>query len=415
MGTKLQKHRNIAARATLAMLLLVSAAQSHAEVVAYYRFEEGSGTAVVDAAGAADGAHDASYSGSVPVPVIPWTGDVNAWSMSLDGSSEATLPGQFILHAAYGDATLEFFVRVMTQGHSALFWTRGDDADTNRWNIYTWDGGATLAFDYRAPGAGPQGALLRCGASFSVPLDTWTHVAATRRVTESGAHDYRFYRDGAEVSSCLVADPTAAFFGPPDAAPWTISGRTGLRFTGWIDEVRVSDTALTPSEFLIATPPPTDTPSASPTLSATPTPSATPTETVTPSATPTATNTPTATATATPTLSRQVLRCQRVIGRAVRAFVSGTLAAVERCREEALALGVPPACATDVDFVALRGSEGLRVRQRVANACDPSSLARLSACAQTVDALVAVDGLGGCLLAAADQAVVDVVEAAYGP
>src|SRR5262249_30028838 len=49
--------------------------------VAYYRFEEGSGTNVTDSVdGLVEGTHNASYSTDVPTSPIPWTGAADQFS-----------------------------------------------------------------------------------------------------------------------------------------------------------------------------------------------------------------------------------------------------------------------------------------------------------------------------------------------
>src|SRR5207244_1328563 len=97
--------------------------------VAYSRFEEGSGTSVIDSVdGSTDGTHTASYSSDVPVASVPGTGATDQFSLKLSSSMAARITDQnFILHSFYGDATLEFWVKnTVPSGESDLFWTRED-------------------------------------------------------------------------------------------------------------------------------------------------------------------------------------------------------------------------------------------------------------------------------------------------
>lgn len=226
--------------------------------VNYYRFEEG--VADMPAVGSGiiidsvDGSHDGTpeggpmYRASVPFAFVPQTGQSDGLSLSFAGAQGVHFLAPFIFHRGFGDATLEFFINVPDQGHHAIFWTRPDDADLNRFNIAINPNGG-FGFDYRAP----NGTLhLQAGEPlFNIPLNSWHHVAVTRDVVSAApSHVYRFYLDGAFQTMRTDAAPEL-----PDAnLVWAVSGRTSFRLVGLLDEIRLTDRILDPGEFLNATP-----------------------------------------------------------------------------------------------------------------------------------------------------------------
>lgn len=236
----------------------------------YYRFEEGvAGNAatgigsIVDSIwGSADGTPSGGpiYSSDVAMPVIPLTGEPNTLSLAFNGSQSVLFNSLFLLHRGFGDATLEFFIKAPDQAHHSIFWTRPTtDPDANRFNIAINNSGG-FGFDYREP----SGVLRLTPAHislFQIPVNTWTHMAVVRDTQSSApAHIYNFYVNG--VYTTTQIDPNQNE--PDPNLMWTISGRSGFQFTALIDEIRLTQRALTPEEFLIATPAPTPTPTPSP-------------------------------------------------------------------------------------------------------------------------------------------------------
>lgn len=230
--------------------LLTAVGSATATTTAYYRFEEGSGSTMLDSAtGANNGTHSGSYSTWVPADPIPLTGASNQYGLSLNGSASATVgSGMFVFHSP-GDATLEFYLKVQNQDHHTLFWTRTDNDDWNRYNISINPGGVLrLDYrDYRGHGDDYIHDILK-GDAFAVPLDTWAHVAIVRtHDNNSGSDTYGFYLNGTFVTSRIDATPYL-----PTSLGWMISGRSGYEMTGLIDELRFSSSALTPDRFLDA-------------------------------------------------------------------------------------------------------------------------------------------------------------------
>jgi Ca2+-binding RTX toxin-like protein len=218
-------------------------------IVSYYRFEEGSGTDVINSV---NGSHDGTlssvtYTPDVPVTAVPQTGQADNYSLRFNGSGQALVNGNFIFNSGYGDATLEFWLKAPDTGHEAIFLGRPDDNDTNRFHIYLFGSGygvpLSLGMDYGGP-SGPGHPLLQSpgpgNTAFTIPPNTWTHVAITRT-----GNAYRFYKNGFLVYTAVDANPNL-----PTTSAWTISGRSAFRFTGQVDEVRFADSALTPTQFL---------------------------------------------------------------------------------------------------------------------------------------------------------------------
>jgi len=243
--------------AAVAAIVLVCAGGIRAETAndRYYRFEEGvAGQPASGAGSIVDSVHnspdgtpsgDPIYSADVPMAVVPLTGQANTLSLSFNGAQSVLFDSLFLLHRGFGDATLEFFIKVPDQPHHSIFWTRPDGADTNRFNI-TVNPGPALNGDYREPNGGYHGSSLTSGAP---GVNQWSHVALVKdTITSAPAHLYRTYLNGVLVWTAVDPNPNE----PDPGLMWSISGRNGYQLTGLLDEVRLTQSALTPCEFLIS-------------------------------------------------------------------------------------------------------------------------------------------------------------------
>jgi uncharacterized repeat protein (TIGR01451 family) len=227
----------------------------------HYRFEEGaagstaSGTgSILDSSGAGnhgDPSGGPTYSSEVPTPLVPRGNLANTRSLSFDGVDDQVFfnpPAAFPFHDPV-DATLEFYIKFTPVAHQSVFWTRGDNTDADRFNIHV-NGDGTFGFDYRSPSGALHclvsaiGACSGSGAAPGVPISpgVWTHLAIVR----TGA-TYTVYKDGAVAATITDSSPDL-----PVATSWTLSGRSTNRFQGMLDEVRVTNTALPPGQFLNA-------------------------------------------------------------------------------------------------------------------------------------------------------------------
>ena len=240
---------------------------------AYYRFEAGTGTEIIDSlSGELDGmlVGGASFSTDVPVSVIPQTGEANTHSADFSQAGHALIDGHgFIFHqpsangAEGADATLEWYMKVPAPAaHSPIFWTRGEDAaDGNRFNIF-WNASFTGApgsdtfvdGDYRDP-AGAAHIMGGPGHNNGSPtsIDEWHHFAIVRSDSGDGSLKWDWYIDGT-----LSAGHNSITGGElPTSTSWLIAGRQGGDAARvMIDEIRLSDSALTPDQFLNSVPEP---------------------------------------------------------------------------------------------------------------------------------------------------------------
>lgn len=221
---------------------------AEAQTPAYYRFEAGSGTDIVNCAtGSIEGTTNAAYSNDIGISPIPQTGATNLYSLRFNNASATFANSGFILHSGHGNATLEFYLKAPDQVHHAIFWTRIGDDDINRFNIYINPGGI-FNFDYRDPiRNSPLHGQLAGLNGVAVPVNTWTHIAIVRIIDSATQHTYRTYRNGVLMSTVTDTNPNL-----PTSTGWTISGRSGFILNGFVDEVRFSNVALRPDQFLNA-------------------------------------------------------------------------------------------------------------------------------------------------------------------
>lgn len=233
----------------------VSLAHALFSATGYWRFEEGSANAMpsganslLDSSGSGNhGTPSGSpfYRSDVPVSVIPRTGASNSLSMEFDTPDDSIFfPSQFVFNQP-GDATLEFWLKYPPGATEALLWGRSDCDDANRFHMYIL-GDGKLRVDYRDsfdnsvhPVVGEY-----FGGGVPIPPNTWTHIALTR-----SGNTYRLYTDGILMSTYSDVSPAL-----PTSSGWYLFWRCGLELTGSIDELRVSNVALVPGQFLNSPP-----------------------------------------------------------------------------------------------------------------------------------------------------------------
>jgi hypothetical protein len=234
-------------------LCLISLAQlSFCSTVAYYRFEDGSvGNLVTTALDASGNGLMGSllsgtpvYSSDVASGVVPQTGAANTESLQIDYSDAVSFGYAFPLN--YTNATLEYWIKPDDYWNrdADVFWTTVSPGDSNRYNLYLYR--ASMSIDYRSQ-TGDIHELETSGGG-TVPPGVWTFVAIVKE-----GNVYRIYINGQLKSEATDPKPAS----PPTNTGWTINGRGALgtnccQFSGYLDEVRLSDVALAPSQFLYA-------------------------------------------------------------------------------------------------------------------------------------------------------------------
>jgi len=226
-----------------------------AATVGYWRFEEGvagqaaSGTGtIIDSSGNGNNGtafNDPIYSSSVPVSVIPNTGATDTLSMDFTGNdARISVPDSSSLELT-NSMTLEAYIDPKAGSEQVIF--RGDDRgglDPYSLNVV----GGDLVFgitDANNDNASVQ---------YPLPeLNQWLYVAGTLNGATGVMDIY--------INDTLVGTTTTTIrpLGALDSADNpgvgignTQSGTYNEQFIGLIDEVRISNTALLPSQLLDA-------------------------------------------------------------------------------------------------------------------------------------------------------------------
>ena len=156
-------------------------------------------------------------------------------ALNFDGVDDyVSFNNSFPFHTR-GDVTLQFWMKSTLNTHRSLYWTRTDASDANRFNIFTELDGS-VGFDYREP----SGALHGLVNSLPLSSTNWSHLTLTRT-----GDIYKLYVNGNLISTNTDVNPNL-----PTAIGWRIADRTGgLRYSGYLDEVRFWNHALTQQEI----------------------------------------------------------------------------------------------------------------------------------------------------------------------
>jgi hypothetical protein len=233
----------------------VLASQVMADVINYWRFEEGSGTSTADETGLAPGTLMENppgmsllpvWSSSVPSSTVPQTGQANNSSLQFfSGGNVGFSPTGDMDYGT--DFTVEMYVRfddLPTVDEPYSFF-RFTDSST----------GSDLWFLLGNQGGGDQFRISASDANFLTPTlslstDQWYHFATVRSNDE-----YNVYLDGASIATSPSGSP-GEFFSFTAAGTYTV-GSNLEPFSGYLDEIRISNVALSPDQFLNGVPEPT--------------------------------------------------------------------------------------------------------------------------------------------------------------
>ena len=258
--------------AALTALLVSASSIVSAATVACYPFENGApGTSIGDSSNGAvldvsgNGHHlhpfnNPTYSATVPAPVVPLTGAANKLSAHFTGAEDIyALPGDALCRTVFSNFTIEAYVQFDALNNWQTIIGR-DDAN---------EGTGPQSLFYlskttdRKPGPGQtenafrlelitkDNTVLMIESPVVAVAGAWYHVAA---VGDAATGTLSLYVNGAPAGS------TTGFTGlfvPAKNTAWTFGrgqykNKPVDRFIGCLDEVRFSDTALTPSQFLNA-------------------------------------------------------------------------------------------------------------------------------------------------------------------
>ena len=213
--------------------------------IGYWRFEEGPlGTAtnpILDSSGFGNEGtpNGGDFVADVPIDPVPLTGAPNQLSMFMRGVGWITFGSTFPFHEP-GDATVEMWLRLPASGRVLL--ESGPVADNG---FVLSQNGGLFTLEYFTPSSE------RRVLFDSVPLfsdNDWAHIAIVRE-----DHEYRLYENSIITARANDASPDL-----PNSVGWSISraSNTSVNYNGVLDELRFSEAALTPSQFLNAGGPP---------------------------------------------------------------------------------------------------------------------------------------------------------------
>ena len=226
-----------------------------ADVISYLRFEEGSGFGAFDETGLMDGGvlgfdnvdpggGDTGYNGwsvSVPSPTVPLTGEANTGSIRYAGGGEfidLSTPNALSLGTEF---TIEMYIRPEAPDlfNGMFLFT---PVSSLAYNLQQSSGDLFLRGFF-------QGQLDSQPAPL-VQEDQWQHFALVMEPTE-----YTLFIDGQlQYNGPIPTGGEGPYWFPGTG---TTGDRTlGEGWRGWLDEFRISDEALNPSQFLNAIPEP---------------------------------------------------------------------------------------------------------------------------------------------------------------
>lgn len=240
-----------------AAFLLAPAGPAAAAPVGYWNFEEGTpGNLLAGANSVLDQTPNANHGSPSGNP--GYSGDVaagaGAASLALDGSGDYVTianSGALNLSSAF---TVEFRMKAGTAGNSGLRLLVDKShgfVDSTGWTFQLNNGLVNLNTGAGGGGAGN----FPGGASTTNVLDNqWHHIAGTYDITDVG-QELKLYIDGvlegafnvapyADNTRNVTIGAACTFIGCPFGAQ--------RFFNGNLDDLRISDTALTADQFLIA-------------------------------------------------------------------------------------------------------------------------------------------------------------------
>jgi hypothetical protein len=256
--------------ALIASIVAAVGAVCEANVISYWRFEEGSGPNAADETGLADGtimvlppsSFTGYWSSSVPGATVPQTGQANQYSFlsgNVDGhglTMQATPSGSVALGS---DFTFEVFFNLPGNLGNGVYNTTFGLVNVSEdlsggghvgiglaLSACTDVNGNTIGYRFQLAATADDGpGTLLYSQVFSLP-GGWNHAAFS---SDSGSG--AFYLNGTFIGSGSVAGQFT--FGTN--ATFSV-GHAGLFPAIGLDEARVSNTALDPSQFLNTIPEP---------------------------------------------------------------------------------------------------------------------------------------------------------------
>ena len=246
---------------------------ARAETKAYWRFEDGT-PGDYSAVGRNVGADSAGsnplavaaretrplYTGDVPFATVPQTGAPNNCAVELHYSEDFSTPGAPLNAFDFGPKgsnawTVELSFRMTSvDGVSRLFGRDGatPDVDT-RGPLQIVVNGNNEGFDVRAEILDGSNTFRDAVSPANLQVGQWYNLAAT--ADDNSLKLYLDALDGRGYQLVAQKEIDGALNGPRDlfSIGRGFAGRPSDNMSGLLDEVRLSDTTLTPAQFLFST------------------------------------------------------------------------------------------------------------------------------------------------------------------
>lgn len=193
-----------------------------------------------------------TYTGDTPNSFLPQTGESNNLALAFDGGAATrVVVADDPLFELTGSFTLEAYINLAALPATGIQWEilfRGDSrGGLDPYYLDVWNGKVRFTINEAPSG----GVLVEAAAP---ALHRWTHIAG---VLDDDTGRMSLYFDGVLVSSRVTALRPFAALDPTRNPGVSIGGYPDNHygpFRGLIDEVRISDVALRPDQFLNAPP-----------------------------------------------------------------------------------------------------------------------------------------------------------------
>jgi hypothetical protein len=234
--------------------------------IGYWRFEEGTpdsaavgANSIVNSSETTSGTPHGNpfYRSDVPSHSVPQTKATNAVSLQLQNGvgNYVIIPDPSGILNPTDAFTVEFWMK------AANLQPEGSTLVVDHTHGFTGSGSDSTgwAFQFEPPGkldfgigrsASADGLFPYAQAPTILLDDTWHHIAGTFDIADVG-DEIKLYVDGILVDSQASGGPFVPNFRDVEIGR---AGNNGRFYNGFIDELRISNYALRPSEFLLAIP-----------------------------------------------------------------------------------------------------------------------------------------------------------------
>ena len=153
-----------------------------------------------------------------------------------------------------GDATIEWLQKGSDQtgrlrdGGASILFSNGDRAfNRNRFNVQYNEGG-TISGEFITSLQDGQTQVPIGASDTPIPLGQWIHMAIVRKSEGDGEFTFQWYVNGQRDDAKTTENVGGPF---PNSTAWMMAGsQQNDDWRGFIDEIRISDEALTPEQMI---------------------------------------------------------------------------------------------------------------------------------------------------------------------